>query len=104
MDRIIKKSWQHLKITTVIAVIFIVIATFYETNGNVYILGLYLFSGWLLTPLATYWMLGEHDLPITFMVRIYPKIIRKFVSYGLLVTMLILTIIWVYLVIHVNFS
>ena len=102
MYGIIEKTWQHLKITTVIAIILIVIAGFYESN--VYILGLYLFSGWLLTPLATYWMLGDHDLPITFMVRVYPKIIRKFVSYGMLVTMVILTIIWVYLVIHVNFS
>ena len=102
MNGIIEKTWQHLKATTVIAITLIVIASFYKSN--VYILGLYLFSGWLLTPLATYWMLGDHDLPITFMVRVYPKIIRKFVSYGLLVSMVILTIIWVYLVIHVNFS
>ena len=104
MERIIEQSWQYLKTTTVVAIMLIIIANFYETNGNVYILGLYLFSGWLLTPLATYWMLGDHDWPITFMVRVYPKIIRKFVSYGLLVTMVILTIIWGYLVIHVNFS
>ena len=102
MNETIEKTWQHLKTTTVIAIALIVIASFYKSN--VYILGLYLFSGWLLTPLATYWMLGDHDLPITFLVRIYPKIIRKFVSYGLLVSMVILTIIWVYLVVHVNFS
>ena len=102
MNGIIEKSWLYLKTTTVIAISIIVIASFYESN--VYTLGLYLFSGWLLTPLATYWMLGDHDFPITFLVRVYPKIIRKFVSYGLLVSLVILTIIWVYLIIHVNFS
>ena len=102
MNPIIEITWPYLKFITVIAIALIITASFYKSN--VYILGLYLFSGWLLTPLVTYWLLGNHDTPITFMIRLYPKFIRKFVSYGWLILLIILTLIWLYLLIHVNFS
>ena len=102
MNAFIEQTWKYLRVTTLLAIALIIIGGFYQSN--VYILGLYLFSGWLLTPVATYWLLGNHDLPISFMVKVYPKIIRKFVSFGWLFSLIILTIIWLYLLIHVNFS
>ena len=102
MNGFIEKTWNYLKTTTVIAITLIVIGGFYQSN--VYVLGLYLFSGWLLTPLVTYWLLGNHDTPITFMIRVYPKFLRQFISYGWLSSLVILTLIWLYLLIHVNYS
>ncbi len=91
--------WQYLKPSTFVAVAITSYASLFATNVNA--LGGYLVSGWLFSPLVSYWLIGSHDTQISFLVRVYPRAIRMFVLYGLFFSLMVLTIVWGVMLTHV---
>lgn len=94
--------WTHTRLTTVIAISLILVLGLIPQN--VYVLGGYLLSAWLLSPLVTCWLVAEHDTPTSFLVAIYPKPLRIFVAYGWFVGLALLTYVWVMMFVHVTFG
>lgn len=80
MESLIKQTWPYIRISTILAATLIVVINFID-NAGLNLIG-YLLVSWLLLPIVTFWVLGDHDLPISFMIRVYPKSLRKFTAYG----------------------
>ena len=100
MNDLLEKLWTHTKASSIIAIALIIGTAF--ISENIYVFGIYLVSGWLFSPIVTYWLVGEHDLPISFMVNIYPKPLRLFVAYGWFFCLIVLSFVWINLAISVN--
>ncbi len=94
--------WAYIRVTTVVAIALILTLNLFQQN--VYVLGGYLLSAWLLSPLVTYWVVDEHDTLISFVITIYPKPLRLFAAYGWFVGLALLTYVWVMMLVHVTFG
>lgn len=101
MNNFAEKLWPHAKASTVLAIALIVGGCFLEMS--VYVFGLYVLAGWLLSPLVTYWLMGNHNWPVSFLIKMYPMFVRKFTALGWLLTCLILSYVWVAALVQFRF-
>ena len=68
---------------------------------NVYVLGGYVVAGWLSSPLVTYWLVGDHATPVSFLVRVYPRPLRELTVIGWYGALVLLTLAWLLAFVHV---
>jgi hypothetical protein len=101
MNDLVEKLWPHIKVSTIIEIALIVGGAF--LTYNFYVLGVYLLAGWLLSPLVSYWLMGNHNWPISFMIKMYPMFVRKF-TLGWFLSLLILSYVWGFGLAHIKFS
>lgn len=93
MSEIVEKLWPYAKICAFIAIALIVGGSFFELN--IYVFGIFVLASWLLFPLVSYWLTGNHNWPVSFMVKAYPMFVRKFTVFGWFLLCLILSYVWV---------
>lgn len=62
-------------------------------------LGLFVLSGWLVTPFIVYTLVLENRDKYYFLLTVYPRFLRIFVAYGWLFVLTLLTVVWAVLVV-----
>ena len=93
MSNLVEKLWPHTKVCTFIAIALVAGALYWGLN--LYTFGIYVLVGWLLLPLVSYWVMGNHNWPGSFMIKMYPMFIRKLTTFGWLLLCLALSYVWV---------
>jgi hypothetical protein len=85
-----------------IAAVALIVLEYFDASltprARALVLGLFLLSGWLLTPFILYTLVLENRDKYYFLLTVYPRFLRIFVAYGWVVALAALTVVWTVLV------